>query len=225
MKGKLCALLLVANLPALAGGEGAEPAATASTHPDQRLLPRTLVYDCNGYEFVTRVGPGEMALWLPERYLVLSQVRSASGSKYQEGDIVFWSKGDEAMLQLDDVEYPQCRLQPERAPWADARRRGVDFRAVGNEPGWHLEIQQGRQLLYVGDYGEQRVSTPDPGEQVTGQSRSYRASTEAAELAVDILATPCFDSMSGEAFPAAVTVTVNGRQLQGCGRDLERLSN
>ena len=77
----------------------------------------------------------------------------------------------------------------------------------------------------MGDYGEQRVSTPDPGAQVAGQGRSYRASTEAAELAVDILATPCFDSMSGEAFPAAVTVTVNGRELQGCGRDLERLSN
>ena len=123
MKWKLCALLLVAGLPALAGGEGAEPAATATPHGDQRLLPRTLVYDCSGFEFVTRVGPGEMALWLPGRYLVLSQVRSASGSKYQEGDIVFWSKGDNAMLQLGDVEYPQCRLQPERAPWADARRR------------------------------------------------------------------------------------------------------
>ncbi|MCP5147339.1 MAG: MliC family protein [Pseudomonadales bacterium] len=225
MKWKLCALLLVASLPALGGGEGAEPAATANPHAGQRLLPRTLVYDCSGFEFVTRVGPGEMALWLPGRYLVLSQVRSASGSKYQEGDIVFWSKGDNAMLQLADVEYPQCRLQPERAPWADARRRGVDFRAVGNEPGWHLEIQQGRQLLFVGNYGEQRLSTPDPGVQVAGQHRSYRASTEAVELAVDILATPCFDSMSGEAFPAAVTVTVNGRELQGCGRDLERLSN
>ena len=77
----------------------------------------------------------------------------------------------------------------------------------------------------MGNYGDQRLTTPDPGVQVAGQSRSYRARTEAAELAVDILATPCFDSMSGEAFPAAVTVTVNGRELQGCGRDLEGLSN
>jgi putative lipoprotein len=225
MKWKLCSLLLGASLSAVAGGEGPESAATETLHPDQQPLARTVVYDCNGFEFVTRLGPGEMALWLPQRYLVLSQVRSASGAKYQEGDVVFWSKGDEAMLQVGDVEYQECRLQPERAPWADARRRGVDFRAVGNEPGWHLEIQDGRQLLYVGDYGEQRVSTPDPGVQVAGQSRSYRARTEAAELSVDILETPCFDTMSGEAFPAAVTATVNGRQLHGCGRDLEGLSD
>ncbi len=225
MKWKLCELLLVASLSAVAGGEGPAPATTETLYPEQRSLPRTVVYDCNGFEFVTRVGPGEMALWLPQRYLVLSQVRSASGSKYQEGDVVFWSKGDEAMLQLGDVEHQDCQLRPERGPWADARRRGVDFRAVGNEPGWHLEIQRGRQLLYVGDYGEQRVTMPDPGVQVVGENRSYRARTEAGELAVEIFATPCFDSMSGEAFAAAVTVTLNGRQLHGCGRDLEGLSN
>lgn len=225
MKWKLCSLLLAASLSVVAGGDGPAPAATENLHRDQRLQPRTMVYDCNGFEFVTRLGPGEMALWWQHRYLVLSQVRSASGSKYQEGDVLFWSKGDEAMLQVGDVEYLGCRLRPERGPWADARRRGVDFRAVGNEPGWYLEIQHGRQLLYVGNYGEQRMMMPDPGAQVAGENRSYRARTEADELAVEISSTPCFDSMSGEAFPTAVTVTVNGSQLHGCGRDLEGLSN
>jgi putative lipoprotein len=225
MKWKLLPLLLGASLSACAGGEDSGSALDAAARPEQRVLPRTLVYDCNGFEFVTRLGPGEMALWLPQRYIVLSEVRSASGAKYEEGDVLFWSKGDEAMLQVGEVEYQGCRLRPERAPWADARRRGVDFRAVGNEPGWHLEIQDGRQLLFVGDYGELRVTTPDPGVQGTGQGRSYLARTEAAELSVEILETPCFDNMSGEAFPAAVSVTVNGRQLHGCGRDLEQLSN
>ncbi|MFC1578792.1 MliC family protein [Pseudomonadota bacterium] len=223
MKWKLCLLALGASLSAFAGGGGADAPTGEALRPDDRSLARTIVYDCNGFEFVTRLGLGEMALWLPQRYLVLSQVRSASGAKYQEGDVVFWSKGDEAMLLVGDLEYRDCRLQPERGPWEDARRRGVDFRAVGNEPGWHLEIEHGRQLLYVGDYGEQRLIIPDPGVQPSGLARSYRAATEAGELVVEILDTACFDTMSGEAFPAAVTLTLDGRILQGCGRELERL--
>lgn len=146
MKWKLGPLLLTVSLTAFGGGEAPESAANETVRPDQRSLSRTMVYDCNGFDFVTRLGPGEMALWLPQRYLVLSQVRSGSGAKYQEGDVIFWSKGNEAMLQLGDVTHHDCRLQPGRVPWE-------------------------------------------------------------------------------EAFPAAVTVTVNGRVSNGCGRDLEALSN
>lgn len=221
MKWKLLPLLLCTSLGALAGGEG--PADAGDFRPDPRPLATTLVYDCNGFEFVTRLGPGEMALWLPDgRYSVLSQVRSASGTKYQEGDTIFWSKGEAAMLQLGDVEYFDCRILPERGPWADARRRGVAFRAIGNEPGWHLEIVPGRQLLYVGDYGAQRLVVPDPGERVEGTVHRYHAVTESAELWVEIdTAGACFDTMSGEAFPASVTLTVDGRSLSGCGRYLD----
>mgnify|MGYP003654375749 FL=1 len=125
--------------------------------PDDRPLATTLVYDCNGYDFIARLGPGEMAVWLPDRYTVLSQVRSASGTLYEEGDIAFWSKGDDAILTVVDQSYMNCQLQPRRVPWEDARRRGVDFRGVGNEPGWHVEIQAGRQILFVSGYGSERV--------------------------------------------------------------------
>ncbi len=71
------------------GGEGWEP--------DPRPVSRTLVYQCPGNgapgpEIVTRLGPGEMALWVGDDYLVLSRVRSASGAKYQEGNTLFWLK-------------------------------------------------------------------------------------------------------------------------------------
>jgi membrane-bound inhibitor of C-type lysozyme/uncharacterized membrane protein len=211
---------LCVSVVAAAGGPGSEPLVGGDFLPDKRPLATTLVYDCNGYEFVTRLGPGEMALWLPDRYLVLSQVRSASGTRYQEGEVTFWSKGDEAMLFVDGLQHRDCRLLPRRAPWEDARLRGVDFRAVGNEPGWLLEIRRGRDLLYVGDYGSQRVVTPYPEEQRDGDSRRYHAVTEANELIVEITATPCFDTMSGEGFQAAVNLTVNGRTLRGCGRQL-----
>ena len=217
-------LLLVVSCMAIVacGGNGARASQSDPGFlPDPRPLARTMVYDCNGYDFIARLGPGEIAIWLPDRYLVLSQVRSASGTKYQEGDVEFWSKGDEAMLVVGDRQYLNCTLVPHRVPWEDARRRGVDFRAVGNEPGWSLEIRDGDHLLFVGDYGMQRVSTPDPGQQLQGRAKTWHAITESADLRVEVIDDSCVDTMSGEQFSSQVTIVLNGQTLYGCGRALD----
>jgi putative lipoprotein len=189
--------------------------------PDRRPLAKTMVYDCNGYEFIARLGPGEMAVWLPDRYLVLSQVRAASGAKYREGDVEFWSKGDDALLLVGNQQYLNCTLQPHRVPWEDARRRGVAFRATGNEPGWYLEIQEGRQLLFVAAYGSRRVVSPDPGVQAADGVRTWHAITESADLLLDVVDHECVDSMSGEVFTHQVTLILDSEVFHGCGRDLD----
>ncbi|WP_412060707.1 YbaY family lipoprotein [Rubrivirga sp. IMCC45206] len=78
---------------------------------------QTLVYGCADGAFTVRVrtGPGELAVWLPERfasrYLVLGQVRAASGAKYQDGAVTVWTEGDEATLEVDGETFPDCRRQ------------------------------------------------------------------------------------------------------------------
>lgn len=201
------------------GARAAEP--ISDFRPDQRPLAKTMVYDCNGYDFTARLGPGEMAVWLPDRYVILSQVRSASGTKYVEGDIEFWSKGDEAILNVGNQQHLNCALVPWRVPWEDARRRGVEFRAVGNEPGWSLEIQGDKHLLFLGDYGMRRIIMPNPSVQLQGNVRRYHAVSESADLQVEIIEEPCFDNMSAEPFPSRVTVTLNTDIFYGCGRDLD----
>jgi membrane-bound inhibitor of C-type lysozyme len=81
---------------------GTEAPQEAGFNPDQRPLGKTMVYECDGNEFIALLGPGEMAMWLEGRYIVLSQVRSASGVKYEEGDTVFWTQGEEAMLVVEN---------------------------------------------------------------------------------------------------------------------------
>lgn len=215
------AALLASVLLSACAGQADEPERAADFHPDSRPLAKTLVYECTGIEFISRLGPGEMALWLDERYLVLSQVRAASGTRYEEGEVMFWSKGDEAMLEVDGVRYSDCRLNPARVPWEDARRRGVSFRALGNEPGWQLEVGQQDTLLFVGDYGARRLLFADVD--ITGKDglRHYRARSGADSIAVSASETPCNDSMSGEHFPYTVEVQLNGRSLFGCGRTLD----
>ncbi len=198
-----------------AQGEGGE------FNPDPRPMAQTLVYECTGIEVIARVGPGEMALWLPDRYLVLPQVRAASGTKYVEGDVTFWSKGDDLLLQVGSERYTDCELNRLRAPWEDARRRGVDFRAAGNEPGWHLEVKEGRQLLYVGNYGATRLLLDHPQKSVDDAGYTYRAAAGGDTLEVRVTDLPCTDSMAGASFPATVELQLNGRFYQGCGMALD----
>jgi uncharacterized lipoprotein YbaY len=116
------------------------------------------------------------------------------------------------------------RLEPEGrgSVWEVARRRGVDFRATGNEPGWWLEIAEGERIAFATDYGATRVVAPAPPPRVEAAAArtTYHAVAEAHDLAVVIEARPCRDDMSGEAFEAAVTVTLDGRVHRGCGRAL-----
>jgi putative lipoprotein len=107
------------------GGHAAQHGQSADgTDPvlDERPLASTLVYECDGYQFVARPAPGAMTLWLEDRDVALPQVRSASGALYEEGDISFWSKGEDAMLTVAGQIYRNCHLLPTRGPWEDARR-------------------------------------------------------------------------------------------------------
>jgi putative lipoprotein len=180
---------------------------------------RTFVYECADYEFVARTGPGEIALYLPYDYLVLGQVRSASGAKYSGDGVTFWSKGQEASIDLGSGRISGCINNPARVPWEEARRRGVEFRAVGNEPGWYLEIRQ-QQLLFVGKYGDERVLAATPQPEVEGDSTFFRTSAASRSLVVEILDESCSDTMSGELFETAVTVTLADHPFLGCGRFL-----
>lgn len=192
---------------------------TSSNGPEPQ---RTLVYECDGLDFVVRQGAGAVGLFLPDRRLVAPQVEAASGAKYREGEVTFWSKGDEASLAIGARTWSGCRLTPARAPWEDARLRGVTFRAVGNEPGWHLEIEPGSAIRFVGDYGSTTVSAPAPEPIVDPASgrTTYRTRTEGHDLEVILEDRACRDDMSGETFEVATEVRLDGAMFRGCGRRL-----
>jgi putative lipoprotein len=185
---------------------------------------RTFVYDCDGgVSFTVRTGPGEVALWAPASlggtYRVLSLTPAASGARYQEGDTVFWSRGELATFEFGGQRYVDCRSSPSKVPWADAARRGATFRALGNEPGWYVEIFPDR-LAIVTDLGTNRTELAHSGSVVEGGRTIYRAMSEGRAATVIIDRRACADSMSGEAFEAAATVTFENRTLVGCGRFL-----
>ena len=69
------------------------------------------------FTFAARFGTSEVGLTLPARFggrrLVLPQTRAASGARFEAGGVLFWNKGDEALLQVDDQTFScKQRLEP-----------------------------------------------------------------------------------------------------------------
>jgi uncharacterized membrane protein len=114
-----------------------------------------------------------------------------------------------------------------RDPWREAEARGLEFRAVGQEPGWYLEIDSRPSLLLVYDYGARRIERAVTRATGPGGEITYRAA-ESSDVVVTVEPRGCSDVMSGQPFPSAVVVTIAAasatenepRELRGCGRAL-----
>jgi putative lipoprotein len=115
---------------------------------------------------------------------------------------------------------PESPAEP-HDPWADAGTRGIDFRAVGQEPGWFLEVDHDRGIRLVWDYGEQQMVTAAAVQPFEREGTTmYEGATDTHRLEVAIEEAPCADAMNGQSFPRTVTVNIDGRALRGCGRNL-----
>ena len=150
----------------------------------------------------------------------LAQTASASGVRYAaQGDaVVFWIKGDTAPLERRGVSAVQCTELRAESLREDARARGVAYRALGNEPGWILEIGPGDTLDWTTNYGEDRHVFKGAIEARGGEgidSRSFTASSDAGSIAVTVRAEPCTDD-AGFAFDYSATIAFAGGTLRGC---------
>jgi membrane-bound inhibitor of C-type lysozyme len=180
------------------------------------------VFDCApDYRFTVQVDSSSAWLYLPADTVVLEQTVSASGVKYENDQYLLWNKGDSALLETGEATYTDCALNHSESIWQAAALRGTDFRAVGNEPGWHLELEYGAQLLLVTDYGRESYSFLTP--EIHKPARypvTYELEAGGNQLQIFISDEQCTDTMSGEKFPFSVRVEFNDQILIGCGRAL-----
>ena len=121
------------------------------------------------------------------------------------------------VLSTDDEKQILLRRR-ESSSLQEARARGVDFRAIGQEPGWVVELKEGDQITAVLDYGATSLMLPAPRSDTAEDGTvTYDTSTDTDHLLLSIKDKICVDSMSGEAHPATVELMVNDRNYQGCG--------
>ena len=208
MKGNLSFILISICVLALSA------VCSCANNKQQEGTRSTFVYECgDDYVFVVRIEGKAAWLFLPGQTIKLPHVLSGSGAKYSNGSVTFWSKGEEAQLEVEGEERWTCRNNRAAAIWEHAKLNGVDFRAVGNKPGWHLEISAGLEnIVLVTDYGETRYEFPFVEPTVDNEARRavYRASSGGREIEITLKRVGCRDTMSDEEFETTVTVILDG---------------
>lgn len=104
--------------------------------------------------------------------------------------------------------------------WEKAREEGIHFRAVGNEPGWLVEIRDDKKIRFVNDYGNLEIKAPvdDLWVGPAGEDKIYYVENDAVQFQVIIMKKSYQDSMSGENFPYQVRVVFPNKSYIGGGR-------
>jgi len=200
------------------------PATPADEAPPEGVL-RAYVWQCddgNTLKMRNLYRENAIAIDLHEGTRKLPLVPSASGAKYDDGTVSFFSKGAEAVFTRKGGQPVKCRELRSQSLLEDARLRGVLYSGSGNEPGWTLEVGPGSDLMWVTAYGQERhefANALTSGDAATGFV--YTATNPTDQIKVTVLQTACKDDMSGAAFDYQVTVASGGREYRGCGNRLQ----
>jgi len=107
--------------------------------------------------------------------------------------------------------YPQSGYPQPGYPQPGYPTSQVNYRAIGTEPFWDLEIGQNLTFTDRGNNVNVVQVTPQPINGTAGEI--YRTQ----RLEVNITHTRCSDGMSERSYPDTVNVYVDGRQYRGCG--------
>ena len=103
----------------------------------------------------------------------------------------------------------------------EARVAGYEYWAIGNEPGWTLQIGP-RRILWETDYGQtvHEAETSEPVIDPALSSSLYRTEVDGSALVITVIDEPCSDDMSGEAFSIRAIIEFRERIYRGCGESL-----
>lgn len=179
-------------------------------------------YRCeNGMRLVAEPeGAERLYVFFPASNVELQRLPSASGARYTgAGGVEFWSRDRGARVVTPQGQTLTCEEDRLRSLIEDARLRGVDFWATGNEPGWRLEIGPRRTTLESG-YGARTLRFPARAiEASLTRQAPVTLTLESQEVKVPVTLEPrhCRDDMSGRAFDWRVRLELEGRTLRGCG--------
>ena len=108
-------------------------------------------------------------------------------------------------------------------PWHAAKLKGANFRAIGQEPAWLIELYPDEKIYLSRDYGAkmQTFNYQDPvTDQVERRSVFVLEINNKKQGEVIIEGIACTDSMSGEQFESTVMLKIDGKTFKGCGKSL-----
>lgn len=102
------------------------------------------------------------------------------------------------------------------------RAEGFDFVALGQEPGWSLDLDSGNLIRFT-SYAMPAINSPWIVPITKDNTTTYTTSTESATMEISIVQGSCADVMSGQLYTHAVTVRIKRgadkdfKTFKGCG--------
>ena len=178
------------------------------------------VYNCtDNFNFVVEIQKETAWLFLPSITVKAARQKSASGLKYSVDNIVYWSKGYEATLD-DGKEKYHCKNDGIAATFERAKHKGVAFRAIGNEPGWILEITSDKEVLFLTNLGQDRTHFEVIEKFSDYNSTEYEMRSQYNVLYIRIENRRCQDTMVDRVYESTVYINFDGVNMTGCGKAL-----
>lgn len=136
----------------------------------------------------------------------------------------------EVAVSRDGEGFDLKEVEDVTSAWWDSECIMVQhLQALGNEPGWEVRIDPPNEFVLKTNYGEEKHTFPYVLPEVKPGIWTYQVAMGLGEDAERIFITveekPCGDTMSDQAFPFSVSVSLNGESMTGCGRALENAPN
>jgi uncharacterized lipoprotein YbaY/uncharacterized membrane protein len=194
--------------------------AIATTPPPgaSAAQPRTLVYDCQNLATVTiRVDRDSVEVRSPGESSIVLPLVDSNPVRYATDTTTL--SGLNEYVRIDGpLGHLVCRSAPAEVPWEEARLRGIDFRAVGDDPDWTLDIDEGVRIEFVANHGATRLVGVPEQSQSSAQRMTVTATGDGHALQVAIERRTCTNS-AGTTTQSTI-VTLDGETYAGCGRAL-----
>lgn len=179
-----------------------------------------LVYYCHNLSIATvRVFSKRVEIETATRKATLVQTTPPSAVSYSDGVVTLSGLGEHVRFEEPGTVY-FCQSMPAEVPWQEARFRGIEFRAAGDEPPWSLEVDTGVAVEFATGMGDARAVTKFPPAELTGTDSRMTLTAVSGSRSLAVLAERRVCNLAGSTMTLAVTVTLNGKTYHGCGRPL-----
>lgn len=173
-------------------------------------------WQCEGTELMFGAVDEYVFLAVDGQLHTVEPVPATSGVRYRSsGDagIGVHEKGEGIVLVRGEEAVADCtRLEALQPPISGG----------GNEPGWHVEIDE-RRIELVSDYGQTVTEAPLIQTGASGRTTRFRGVGEHGPILAAFERRVCPDSATGMPHPYVAQVQFEGGRLRGCGgrpRDL-----
>ncbi len=168
-------------------------------------------------------GPDQGAtIYTHDEVRILDLVPSETGYKYADDRLMIWLQDDDFIMEVDRKRVGPCQFSGLQPILAQAWFNGTEFWAVGNELSWNLVMGRERVVL-MSDRGQTNLEFSGLKEgQLKPRSPmgTYEFENGTNKLKIEIIEGLCTNTMSGEPFAVSVRITLDDKEMTGCGTGL-----